>query len=136
MGCDIHAYIELLEDGQWNLHSTQGAYTGRNYMLFGMLAGVRSYHPSVTPIVPPRGLPKDMSDGLRAIVDTWKDTGRSTPHYFFHTPSYLYVEELLEHWESIDQVSWEMSQVVQTMENLMPDGAATHSVRLVFWFDS
>jgi len=60
MGCDIHAYIEHyskkdLLTGKCFVDSYCGRINfGRDYLMFGLLAGVRSLE---APVVPTRGLP-------------------------------------------------------------------------------
>lgn len=63
MGCDIHAFVEYFstQDSVKNDSCFVDCYAnelsfGRDYVLFGFLAGVR--HPCQV-IVPPRGVPKD-----------------------------------------------------------------------------
>lgn len=59
MGCDIHCYIEFRRRGDRdNWGGWPRINPGRNYGAFGRLAGVRG---QVGPIVPPRGLPSDLS---------------------------------------------------------------------------
>lgn len=101
MGCDIHLYVERLIEGKWvqqlksdekmkNGSPTVDAkywYYGRNYALFGLLAGVRNH--DLTPLVSPRDLPKDMSEGLtREWSFNWSEDG--------HTPTYYYLDELIK----------------------------------------
>lgn len=62
-------------------------YTGRNYQLFGLLAGVRDS--SVTPIKSERGLPEDVSDFVKSESDAWDSDG--------HSHSYFTLAELLEY---------------------------------------
>lgn len=62
MGCDIHAYIEYFSKEDYRNNSSKCFVDtfsgeldfGRNYVLFGLLAGVRSLS---APIFSPRGLP-------------------------------------------------------------------------------
>ena len=64
MGTDIHVYLEEKhKDGKWHCVG-KNMYDGRDYNLFGLLAGVRCYgiNNAVTPL---RGLPKDVSDVIR-----------------------------------------------------------------------
>ena len=91
MGTDIHLYVEHYnkESKRWeNLFlykkSSEGEflpvdiYDGRDYDLFGLLAGVRSV---IDPFVLPRGVPEDMScevskaygDGECYYAPTWYD---------------------------------------------------------------
>lgn len=108
MGCDIHLYVERQrKDGSWTrVPDTKGPRhpyytsngteeqnkfleepcwdTGRDYLLFGRLAGVRR---DVLPIAEPRGIPADIS---KSVAKQWKD-GMGD----WHTPSYLSAQELL-----------------------------------------
>ena len=58
MGCDIHAYVEytdfITHDGKPYWKSIVNGAGGRNYKLFGLLAGVRSDN---EPVIPLKGLP-------------------------------------------------------------------------------
>ena len=111
MGCDIHVYVEELAttngvtawnnidfyrknryfvegntDGEkeWNHFS---CFMGRDYSLFAVLADVRNYA-DVTPIAPPRGLPKDVSDVTREASDRYGIDG--------HSHSWFTLKELFE----------------------------------------
>ena len=62
MGCDIHCFIEFNEydeedgkDGDWRPFGGE-IHLGREYDVFGHIAGVRT---SYVPVVPPRGFPSD-----------------------------------------------------------------------------
>ena len=96
MGCDIHFYVEHKIDGAWNqvfmpngiTSSRAGGkywYCGRNYLLFGLLAGVRNK--DIKPLSTPRGMPLDLSDSLKKEWEGWLSDG--------HTPSYFLLSELL-----------------------------------------
>lgn len=95
MGCDIHLLIETKDvDGNWKMHgkmedddgfiSPAETYSGRNYTLFGVLAGVRSE--SVTAIAAPRGVPDDASEEYKAFVEQWDGDGHS---HSYHTLAQL-----------------------------------------------
>lgn len=99
MGCDIHFYVEHKVDGVWKQAFFPDAeterdgkywYHGRNYLLFGLLAGVRNEH--ATPLSKPRGIPSDLSDGLKEEWLNWDGDG--------HTPSYFLLSELLKFKDS------------------------------------
>jgi hypothetical protein len=68
MGIDIHWHIEYKLDDGWHWFQAKSnyerfIYSWRNSVVFDLLAGV--YKNELAPcIVPPRGLPKDMSAGL------------------------------------------------------------------------
>lgn len=84
MGCDIHFFVEVrLPNGPWQFfreqlrackninHNTEcywcngtgweckQLYSGRDYQLFAVLAGVRNYM-GIMPIAQPRGVPTDL----------------------------------------------------------------------------
>ena len=57
MGCDVSILVERLSDrGVWELFDPRIVFVGRNYNLFGLLAGVRG---EPQPIAARRGLPRD-----------------------------------------------------------------------------
>ena len=59
---------------------------GRNYAVFGRLAGVRSY--DIIPISEPKGVPTNISD---EVFKHWKDGVGD-----WHTPSYFTAKELVD----------------------------------------
>ena len=77
MGCDIHAYLEVAKDNKWTY--VQRLSIGRDYFLFGILAGVRSNQ--ALPIDSPRGVPVDTSNVIRDEIMQWDSDG--------HTHSWL-----------------------------------------------
>ena len=91
MGVDIHVFCESYnkETGKWEEEAwwdaitdkKQPVYDGRNYGLFGILAGVCSTSGS---LVLPRGLPDDLSDGVK---EEWGDG-----EFFFSPTWYDYCE--------------------------------------------
>lgn len=87
MGCDIHMHVEKkLDDGSYaELHGVN-FLDCRSYGIFGFLADVRNYS-AVTPISQPRGVPDDVSAGLKADYESWGSDA--------HSASWLSVEELL-----------------------------------------
>lgn len=99
MGCDIHFYVERRVDGVWITADTwiveddeEGSvvdydrrfYTGRDYELFGILAGVRRPQSSQ---VAHQGIPEDASPEYKAVVERWDSDG--------HTHSYFTLAEFL-----------------------------------------
>lgn len=117
MGCDIHMYVERKVGDTWQQVSEEegirhpywdGAMNekskeyfdkkcwdpGRNYALFGLLAGVRST--IFSPFVEPRGLPEDLSEGVKEVWEQWNGDG--------HTASFLTLPELLSFQDTIEDV--------------------------------
>jgi len=112
MGCDIHCYVEIRTgnswekvgkifdhpwynpkeptrvdgDYEWNAKKTDSPYMGRNYELFGILAGVRE--PDFVRLADPRGLPRDVGMEVKRMSDGWGIDG--------HSHSYLTLRELLD----------------------------------------
>lgn len=94
MGCDIHMYIEYkVDDGEWIAHEShveteeEGirpiSATGRNYYLFGLLAGVRSIDSGNN--LKPRGLPLDVTSVIKKAHEHWGVDA--------HSVSFLFMEE-------------------------------------------
>lgn len=105
-------------------------YSGRNYGLFSVLAGVRGSGP---PIIEPRGLPHDISDETKEL---WGDA------YDWHTPHYYTLMELAGNLHKLQdpEVYGQdfIDQVVNPMMELADDelGRDSERVRIVFWFDN
>jgi len=67
MGCDIHGFWEVKDHtGNWIAFRTINP--GRNYMWFGIIAGVRG-GPDIG--TTSRGVPDDASGAYRDMVDEW-----------------------------------------------------------------
>ena len=106
-------------------------YDGRNYELFGILAGVRSN--GFDPIDYPRDLPDDVSEEIR---DEHMDWGSDA-----HSASYYYLSELLESgYRKLDVetlkeygISHFFKDVLDRCVQIADD---PKDFRLVFWFDS
>lgn len=100
MGCDIHLYVEKRENGKWvhaqnhllvgddqvpDVPYEQKIYSGRNYSLFAILAGVRNgigfagcdTGDGFKPICEPKGYPCDVSPEIAAIAASWGQDAHS-----------------------------------------------------------
>ena len=160
MGCDIHCYIEY-HDGHDRWSGFGGRINpGRDYQLFGLLAGVRGAMP---PLIPPRGMPTDAgysanhdnelavatsqypdgTDSDKAAewvangVSKWARKGFVT-HPDWHTHSWLTLDEfervLTAYYVPTGQtVSPQYCAVREAMRELAKGYGAA---RLVFWFDN
>lgn len=108
MGADIHAYIERYnkETNQWeslslykknpnNAYEPVLVYDGRNYELFGLLAGVRGgfhlFGGGYGYIVEPRGIPNDLSV---YVQDKWESGKDEDGRQWWHTPTWYDLCEL------------------------------------------
>lgn len=87
MGCDIHVFIEYSRDSGKTWQADPGHHVdreeeyvnsvdacGRNYALFGWLAGVRGRD---NPLYPSATLPKNLSPEVAAAIDYWSEDGHS-----------------------------------------------------------
>lgn len=163
MGCDIHVYLEAKktvnevdqwvnvdhwqinpyfnkEDSDWDGErelEQVPVYWGRNYELFGLLAGVRDN--SMNPIVDPRGLPEDVSKITRKEYEHWKSD--------LHTPSYLTYYELMKyyhnhkkHQELLDYFLKGIKERFQQEFYILPPETRKVELekkfRIIFWFDN
>jgi hypothetical protein len=110
---------------------TDQPYNGRNYSLFGALAGVRDGSMELIADMD-RGLPDDVSDELCDMYDEW---GLDA-----HSANYLYLDEILEssYYKMLDSdldelgVTYFFRDVVDALLDL----GDSKDVRLVFWFDN
>jgi hypothetical protein len=161
VGCDIHLYVEVRKNGKWeqagqmvkNEYYSEGDqdasdpeskpmvrerfWRGRNYSLFGVLAGVRTSFP---PIAKPRGIPRDASKEVKMISKRWDGDG--------HTHSWLDLAELFDfaygkgygmkdknRFEDIDRYFAEVT--MPKLINLAAEpGLKPEDVRIVFFFDN
>lgn len=111
MGCDIHLYAEARdsEDAPWRSINAMEEdevyddetgevtgtklrpsrfYSGRNYALFGVLAGMRWTCPHGA-IAEDRGAPEDISPEIRQEMEDWAGDG--------HSHSYATLAELIQY---------------------------------------
>lgn len=122
MGCDIHMHVECKHDGVWKRHNVE-IYDGRDYELFGILAGVRGI---LTPISYPKGLPVDVSNEVLQDHDFWEDSGR-------HSASWLTFDDVWNSRLYYDNHSFQ--RIAFDMLRIQREKQA-EDVRIVFWFDS
>ena len=107
IGCDIHLHCEYRKDGiwyncdnfEWNQETGKyefsSIYWGRNYDLFGVLAGVRCS--DFETIAYPKGLPDDMALKTKEMADE--------DFEWSHSHSYLTLRELLI-WKEKQKKKW------------------------------
>lgn len=88
MGCDIHGYVEIKQDGKW--HIQEPIYGMRNYAIFAKLFGVRN-HFDYEPLAQDRGLPEDTAEDIKFWAGDYGLDG--------HSHSYITAKEL-------EQIGW------------------------------
>lgn len=158
MGCDIHLYIEYKPSGadRWRSFGER-INPGRNYQIFGRLAGVRCEDEQH---IAPRGVPEDMS--YSALGDHWlyvtdrpgdgsctrQDAERyisncgsrwrgseqkHVSHPDWHTHSWLTTSEFADAIGGFDSGEFEYRAILAAMRSFEADGCVA---RVVFWFDN
>jgi len=136
MGCDIHAYIEVVHKGDQQREFVDDfghIYLGRNYELFSLMAGVRG---GLEPVVGPKGIPTNISPGVHSAFTEWGIDA--------HTPTWLSLEELFEVRERYEKegetfVPRTLNAALAAMCELQcfdDNDREIASPRLVFWFDN
>lgn len=140
MATDIHTHIEVKLEGrdEW-LHYAAPAVQ-RNYTLFGLMSNI-GRDLDVRPIVPPRGLPADLSEITRAC---WEADSRS---FRPHGMSWLGVKDLrILRARYSDALGTRFDGLRDDLEHgifrTYLDGSALTDIRapfadlrVVFWFD-
>ena len=114
-------HVECKHDGVWKRHNVE-IYDGREYELFGILAGVRG---NSTPISYPKGLPVDVSNEVMQDHDSW---GWET-----HSASWLTFDEIYN--SRLDYDNQSLQRIALDMLRIQREKQA-EEVRIVFWFDS
>ena len=152
MGCDIHIYTEYRNPGELTWQSadttsveeegTKDEYinvshtidTGRNYGLFGLIAGVRiEYEQS---LACKYSWPEDTTETSMYQKDRWDGDGHS--HSWFtldEIKTHLLHLALTQH-DIPDWVTNSYTELKDNMEALKPSGASDHDVRILFLFDN
>jgi hypothetical protein len=152
VGCDIHLYSETKTKNGWEINEKcywsywndfsdeyhlecdydDHIYSGSNYALFGLLAGVRSQHELE---FEPMGFPRDASIQMNRLYKQWDGDA--------HTPSYLTSKELLDKIKELKENGLydpdDDKYLVESLQKIL-DGLGMidkeGEKRIVFWFDS
>lgn len=128
MGCDIHAYVEMyskkdLAAGRCFVDTYASEINfGRNYDLFGLIAGVRSMS---SPIVQPRGLPTNPPLSwmctneyfLRIVPDEEMNGNRSVYGRDLLGQKIISQSEL----DRINQTHFRSQAIIPNTENMIPN---------------
>lgn len=120
MGCDCKMLLEVYDKGVGRWHGQEVIELGRDYELFGLLAGVRGIE--FDPIADPRGAPTDESADSELY---FADGG-------WHTRSFLYADEILSRTNRKEKSR--LKQILKAIKNY--PGQSPARIRIVFGFDS
>lgn len=113
------------EDGRWTIDYDNRFYSGRNYYLFTVLAGVRGNGPT---ILRPKGVPEDASYAYKMQLDSWGGDA--------HSASYFTLEELLNtNWSKYKKDDW-LDDFMETIEKMKQIDSDPSKVRCCFFFDN
>jgi hypothetical protein len=160
MGCDIHAFVERIR----NPHSPKDitSYTrsdfgseshrfytessildNRDYSYFYQLAGVRGRANDKYIFSEPRGLPEDVSEGIKQEYEEWGDDA--------HSASYATLQELIDFVADVkskqlkelllDQDTTDLTHMEKVIDYLKIKAEQQFTkdynlIRIVFWFDN
>ena len=123
---------EVYKLGKLSDPRTDQPYNGRNYTLFGVLAGVRdNYMHMISDGL--RGLPIDVSKEIYDLSDECDIDG--------HSHNYLYLDEIIdsEYYgmsdDRLDDIGLGTHFFRTTVNSLLELGD-TKDIRIVFWFDN
>lgn len=120
VGTDCTMALEIYDKGFCKWYCAEAIDVGRDYELFGLLAGVRGTELDCQ--IDPRGLP---GDGSKEIIV-------SSRGYSYHTPSFIYGDELLK--MTGRNVKKRLSKILRALKRY--PGQPPERMRIVFWFDS
>ena len=148
MGCDIHMFVEKHTEDGWQSadhyiknpyycisyvtgetepeYEVQEIWSGQNYRLFYLLAGVRN-EGDLTPISDPKGLPSDVTEFVRGESEKLGSDG--------HSHSYLSLSEIKAHKDD-EGILKELIQRMEWRKKDMDLWGSDEKIRIVFWFDS
>jgi hypothetical protein len=152
MGCDIHMFTEVKNNkGEWECSdfftinkyfdeegepefNHEDAYTGRDYLLFGALAGVRYSeveHPE------PKGFPSDASKECAANYKDW-DMDAHTPSWFtLEELKVMATKQLLKNENPLNDLLHQLKNFRNYRFNSFDLKVMQDSdFRIVFWFDN
>ncbi len=151
MGTDIHLYVEHYnkESKRWDSLSLYkkssedkffpvDIYDGRDYELFGLLAGVRSI---IAPFVFSRGVPDDMScevskaygDGQYYHTPTWYDWCELQTYERIFDNEYDDEDDTNSLCKRLDGFMNDIEKVLNAYDIYYPKPG---DIRIVMWFDS
>ena len=131
MGCDIHAFIEYVYDGDTitNAFTDDELNFGRDYDLFSLIAGVRGM---CAPLVSPRGFPDDYATNGHPTVfssnwrvkekyNEWKKDAHSTTWLTLDelkTIRAKYIKDKLEFYGISDPEIWALVNSTNAMNSV------------------
>lgn len=136
MGAKIHMHIEVKSGDTWHHYAAPAMF--RNRVFFDLLGGIYN---EAAAIVPPRGLPEDLS------FVTKHDWDQDREGYRLHHPGWLKAEELWTLQEKLNERSLDSKMMLEhDLEagllhtyingNALASHQGWDDLRFIFWFDN
>lgn len=124
MGADIHGFWEVRDHtGNWMAIDTINPQ--RNYMWFGIIAGIRG-GPDIG--TAGRGVPPSPSGAYRDLLDTWGVD--------LHSHTWLSRREVIEACKELDnRMTESYNETVETPYEVIPNSDTTLNQLIVGWGD-
>lgn len=158
MGCDIHAYIEIFDNDSQRWRFTRDLDLGRDYALFGILAGVRGPTNDTELFSEARGIP-GIGELLNGSCEVVSEKERPSIEYLTyammygndgHSHSYITLEEAVSHHKNVIDSSGETvfqkyygegspdgwKQMIEDLKKDMTKDISSSQIRMVFFFDN
>ena len=136
MGAKIHMHIEVKSSDTWYHYAAPAMF--RDRVFFDLLGGIYNKEAAV---VPPRGLPEDLS------FVTKHDWDQDREGYRLHHPGWLKAEELWTLQEKLNERSLDSKMMLEhDLEagllhtyingNALASHQGWDDLRFIFWFDN
>jgi len=146
MGCDIHMSIEYRFAYSNNVEGNNKMsdwwcwgkdITGvRDYDMFGYLAGVRNHPADISPLIKPRGVPKDIGYELKEKIEEYGSDGHThtwmTPKEYSMACSLNQVKDIGGPYDDVAKEWIILREVLNTLEKHYGE----NNVRLIMFFDN
>ena len=133
MGCDIHAIVEVKQNGKWEVLPAP-VEIPRYYPLFALLAGVRNTY-GFTPMSAPRGIPEDASEATKEAVAAFGEAAHSASYFTswdFLDEYWMRKENGTPRWKLAGSFFLDLLPAIWDLGKKHGDD----NVRLVFFFDN
>jgi len=124
MGCDCRILLEVYDKRLCRWYGQEVIDVGRDYELFGLLAGVRGAE--FDPIADPRGAPTDESADSELYFAGGNCGGN------WHDRSFLYADEILQRTNRRERSA--LKRILEVLRKYK--GQSPARLRIVFGFDS
>jgi len=124
MGCDIHGWVEVNDNGKW-IAVKELKDRDRNYRRFALLAGVRDYDNESSAM--PKGIPTDVSETAAYSIKKWGVDGHSHSYLPIVDAAKIFLEAAYNPSEFA--IEYPVLEYFDFEDN-------TKDARLVFWFDN